>query len=305
MKTKKQMRLSTIVLVLVISLIMPTFTSVATELLMDDAAIGEIGAVILITGSEIEIEYNAPVLSNAEAQGIFTVLVSGQPVEWEFLSYFNFGPYATRGGVVNVRLKEALDAGRPREERRDSQRFANTQNTRGPAAAARISVVAGGVTKTASWQAFYEEVNQGHMHMMYSWAAAGAGNATANSFSATNQQYTTQYLARQMSEGTNSFIGRSEYLNIPGVRAGLSFYVLGGRQSVYEAPAWRELYVHGVTADTYTRKTLPGTPEKPYVITTADEVMRHNSVIDANGNLVSRDLPPDMLPQSDATVETG
>jgi hypothetical protein len=28
-------------------------------------------------------------------------------------------------------------------------------------------------------------------------------------------------------------------------------------------------------------------------------------IIDANGNLVSRDLPPDMLPESDTTVATG
>jgi hypothetical protein len=28
-------------------------------------------------------------------------------------------------------------------------------------------------------------------------------------------------------------------------------------------------------------------------------------VIDANGNLVSRDRPSDMLPDSDATVDTG
>ena len=28
-------------------------------------------------------------------------------------------------------------------------------------------------------------------------------------------------------------------------------------------------------------------------------------IIAANGNLVSRELPPDMLPDSDATVETG
>ncbi|MBI2392254.1 MAG: hypothetical protein HYV09_21885 [Deltaproteobacteria bacterium] len=28
-------------------------------------------------------------------------------------------------------------------------------------------------------------------------------------------------------------------------------------------------------------------------------------IIDANGDLVSRELPPDMLPDSDATVETG
>lgn len=28
-------------------------------------------------------------------------------------------------------------------------------------------------------------------------------------------------------------------------------------------------------------------------------------IVDANGNLVSRELPPDMLPESDVTVETG
>ena len=28
-------------------------------------------------------------------------------------------------------------------------------------------------------------------------------------------------------------------------------------------------------------------------------------IIDANGDLVSRELPPDMLPESDATVDTG
>jgi hypothetical protein len=28
-------------------------------------------------------------------------------------------------------------------------------------------------------------------------------------------------------------------------------------------------------------------------------------IIDADGELVSRELPPDMLPESDATVETG
>lgn len=29
------------------------------------------------------------------------------------------------------------------------------------------------------------------------------------------------------------------------------------------------------------------------------------AIIDANGDLVSRDLPPDMLPDSDTTLETG
>ena len=245
---------------------------------------GNLGEVLLITGSELEIEFDTPILNNTDAQASFTILVDGQPVEWEYLSYFDFGPYATRGGVVNARLKNELDAGRPREERRDSQRFANTQNSLGPAAAARITVTANSVSKTAAWKAFYEEVNQGHMHMMYSWVATGAGNGTSNSFSATNQTYTTQYLARQMSEGTNSFIGRAEYLNLPAVRAGLQFHVVGGSQSVYEAPAWRELYVYGQTDDVYTRLTIPGTFAKPIIVTTADEVMRHDSVIDADGN---------------------
>ena len=279
------------------------------------AMAADLGNVFLITGSEIEIDYNAPVLNDADAQAIFTILVDGKPVQWEYLSYFDFGPYAARGGVVNVRITEridaidtstnpgadigqALDAGRPREERRDSSRFAVTQNTRGPAAAARVTVVANGVSKTPIWKAFYEEVNQGHMHMMYSWVAAGAGNGTSNSFSATAQTYTTQYVARQMSEGTNSFVGRAEYLNLPGVRAGLSFYVVGGSQSVYEAPAWRELYKAGETTDTYTRLTIPGTYEKPQIVTAADEVMRHASIIDANGYPTATSGLPAARPRS-------
>ena len=35
------------------------------------------------------------------------------------------------------------------------------------------------------------------------------------------------------------------------------------------------------------------------------ERLERLGIIDANGDLVSRELPPDMLPESDATVETG
>ena len=253
---------------------------------------------VLITGDVLEIEYSKPVLTDEEAQAIFDIYVNGAPVEWEFLSYFDFGSYATRGGVVNIRLAEPVDAGRPREQRRDAARFNNTQNTRGPAAAATIGVKAGGVTKTPTFRAFYEEVNQSHMSMMYSWAATGAGNGTLDNFSATTQTYTTNYVCKMMSEGTNSFIGRSEYHNLTAVRAGMSQYVVGGRQSVYEAPEWRELYKAGETTDTYTRTSIPGTLERPYIVTTADEVMRHNSVIDANGNLTSASGLPPARPRS-------
>ncbi|WP_313344627.1 hypothetical protein [Sedimentibacter sp.] len=257
------------------------------------AITGNLGNVFLITGNEIEIEFNEEVLNNADAQDIFTIKVDGAPVEWEYLSYFDFGPYGDRGGVVNVRLNEALEVGRPREQRRTNARFPDTQKDLGPVAAARVTVVVNEVTKTANWKAFYEEVNQGYMSMLYTWGAAGAGNSTSNSFSDTNQQYNTDYVTKQMSEGTNSFVGRSEYLNIPANLAGMQFHVLGGTQSVYEAPAYRELYKYGETDDTYTRVGISGSMDKPIIVTTADEVMRHDSVIDTEGNkvAVSGELP--------------
>ncbi|MCL1974693.1 MAG: hypothetical protein FWG61_00860, partial [Firmicutes bacterium] len=81
---------------------------------------GALGAVLLITGSEIEIEYNTPVLSDMEAHKLFTIFVDGVPAKWEYLSYFDFGPYAARGGVVNVRLAEPLDIGQIRARCRES-----------------------------------------------------------------------------------------------------------------------------------------------------------------------------------------
>jgi hypothetical protein len=35
------------------------------------------------------------------------------------------------------------------------------------------------------------------------------------------------------------------------------------------------------------------------------ERLEHLGIIDANGNLASHEMPPDMLPESDTTVETG
>ncbi|MCL2163521.1 MAG: hypothetical protein FWH55_03805 [Oscillospiraceae bacterium] len=286
-----------LVVLLVISLLLP---SLLLPSFANASPAGVLGQVVLITGSELEIEYDEPILSDAEAKATFELYVDGVKLgneDWIYLSYFDFGPYATRGGVVNVRIVkriddistaenpgadigQALDAGRPREQRRTNARFNDTQTTRGPLAAARVQVgLVGGSAKTASWKAFYEEVNQGYMSMFYTWVAAGAGKDSTNSFSATNQQYNTQYLAQQMSEGTNSFSGRSEYLNVTAFIAGFQFHVLGGTQSVYEAPAWRELYVYGVTNDTYTRAGIGGSTAKPIIVTTADQVMRHDSQV--------------------------
>jgi hypothetical protein len=110
-----------------------------------------------------------------------------------------------------------------------------------------------------------------------------AGNSTRNSFSTDGkgtQLYTTDYVTKQLGEGINGMCGRAEYLNIPMVYAETEAHVLGAEQSVYEDPDYRELYVAGQTEDTYTKAGISGKindGEKPVLVTTADEVMRHDS----------------------------
>lgn len=239
-----------------------------------------LGNVYLITGNEIEIEFDEEVLNDDDAQDFFTIKVDGTPVEWEFLSYFDFGPYEDRGGVVNVRLKDAMNVGKPRIQRRAVTLFANTQNEMGPAAAERITVEAYDMTKTAGFKPFYEEIQLGHMSQIEAWGATGSGNSTSDNFSGAigKPRYTTNYLTKQLGEGINAMVGRAEYLNIPAVDAGLQAHVVGSDQSVYEIPAYRELYEHGVTDDTYTCTRIEGSVAKPIIVTTADEVMRHDSI---------------------------
>ena len=40
-------------------------------------------------------------------------------------------------------------------------------------------------------------------------------------------------------------------------------------------------------------------------LATARKRLQHLGIVDDDGNLVSRDMPPDMLPASDTTLETG
>ena len=257
------------------------------QLEVGDPIEGNLANVFLITGSEIEIEFDKEVLNDADAQSTFTIKVDGAPVEWEFLSYFDFGSYGDRGGVVNVRLKEPLDVGKPRIQRRAVTLFANTQNEMGPAAAERITIEANGLTKTAEFKPFYEEIQLGHMSQIEAWGATGSGNSTSNDFSGDigKPRYTTDYLTKQLGEGINGMVGRAEYLNIPAIDAGLQAHVVGSDQSVYEIPAYRELYKHGVTDDTYTRSRIEGSVEKPIIVTTADEVMRHDSAVKADNGV--------------------
>lgn len=240
---------------------------------------GTLSEVFLITGNEIEIEYDGEVLNNADAHATFAISVDGKSVNWEFLSYFDFGTYGERGGVVNIRLKDLLDAGKPRVQRRAVNLFANTQNAKGAASAERITMAVNSTTASAIFKPFYEEVQLGHMSQIEAWGATGSGNSASNDFTGAigESKYTTDYLTKQLGEGMNGMVGRSEYLNIPVIDADIQAHVVGSDQSVYEDPAYRELYKYGVTTDTYTRINISGTAEKPIIVTTADEVMRHDS----------------------------
>src|SRR5699024_400782 len=91
--------------------------------------------------------------------------------------------------------------------------------------------------------------------------------------------YNTDYVTKQLGEGINGMVGRAEYLNIPAVDAGLQAHLVGADQSVYEIPAYRELYEHDSTNDTYTRKNIKGSVDHPIIVTTADEIMRHDSIV--------------------------
>ncbi len=281
---------------------------------------GTLSEVILITGSEIEIEFDVAILNDKDAHNTFTISVDGAPVEWEYLSYFDFGTYGDRGGVVNVRLKDPLDAGVPRGRRRTStaEEYLNrTEHIKGPAAAKRITVsVKGQEEKTAKWEPFYMERSQGYMSRYYAYASQKAGNNgtvlrlneadgtgsfydtgadNRNIFTETTALYTDEYVARMVGESMNHLTGRSEYLNLPMIYDGFKALIVGPSQSVYEVPEYREIYAHGETDDIYTRHSIkasdiPGNLneatnkfKKPFIVGTSDDIFNHYSAVQADG----------------------
>lgn len=274
---------------------------------------GNLGDVRLITGDVLELEFSSAVLNDADAQATFDILIDGKDVEWEYLSYFAFGEYADKP-VVNVRLKNALDIGQIRARCRENDanaEYDRTEDTIGPLAASKITVKAGGTTKVPTWHSFYLERSQGYMSRFWTYASRKAGNGDDMSVlgdklenfgrakydftDAEQPKYTDEYVARMVGEGTNKLLGRAEYLCLPMIYAGYTAFIVGPTQSVYEAPEYRELYQHGETTDTFTRRTIKATevpgnfnPEtgqyvKPYIVGTSDDIMRHDAPIKADG----------------------
>ncbi|MCL2873512.1 MAG: hypothetical protein FWE29_01115 [Defluviitaleaceae bacterium] len=360
---------------------LPVLVNELEDEIFENVEAGVLGNVFLITGEVLEIEYTQPILNNAHAQSVFTINVDGEPVEWEFLSYFNFGSFGERGGVVNVRLTEELDAGEPRGRRRELTTseawLAQTDHIRGPVAAARITVevvadeenvedgniediedveylneaivddytvgaedndeveaeelagpraeeeIENVKTVQATWNPFYTERNLGHMSRVLTYISGDGGNngrvggmtsagqgvgnhqtlpANAHSMNIfgpnMEPRYNEEFIVRQVGEGLHRFFGRGEFLALPMVRSGFNTLIVGPAQSVYEAPQFRDLYVHGVTEDTFTRRSIKATTvpgnfnqrygsfERPFVVVTSDDIMRHDSPMNAYGETI-------------------
>ena len=279
---------------------------------------GTLGDVRLITGDVLELEFSQPVLNDADAQATFDILIDGKEVTWKYLSYFAFGEYADKP-VVNVRLTRALDIGQIRARCRENDanaEYNRTEDTVGPLTASRLSVKAAKTTTVATWRSFYLERSQGYMSRFWTHASRRAGNGRAMSVlgdalknfgrdeydftDAERPRYTDEYVARMVGEGTNKLLGRAEYMSLPMIYAGYTALIVGPTQSVYEAPEYRELYRHGQTTDTFTRRMIKATEVpgnfspttgrylKPYIVGTSDDIMRHYAPIKADGTPAAR-----------------
>ncbi|MCL1908172.1 MAG: hypothetical protein FWG12_02245 [Holophagaceae bacterium] len=265
---------------------------------------GIMGKVRLITDREIEVEFSAPLANDAEAKASLAIYVDKvrlSPSDWEYLSYFNFGPYVwsgngvASGGVLNIRLKKPLtDEGIPLvplgRQRVTQVAGTNTYATYGQTAAGRVEVVnnpgnSNQKRESAVWKPFYGFSQIGHMSRLWAWGSTDAGQAGVqlnnSRFDATVQAYDARWATDMLGEGMNKLVGRAEYLNIPMVDANFKAVMVGPGQSVYEAPEYRELYDHKSMKhnDIYSRPVIHGTPQKAVIVATADDVMRHDSEV--------------------------
>ncbi|MCL1975273.1 MAG: hypothetical protein FWG61_03820, partial [Firmicutes bacterium] len=248
---------------------------------------GTFSGVNLITDKEVEILFNAPVTAN-NIKPTFDVLVNGVKVDYEFLSYFDFGPYAA-APLVNIRLKEPLTI----------KTGPYTAYTLGAQAAASLSVVAraSGQTSTAAWKPFYtfydqlasngtsgQRSNRGSRGLMWVWGnensrcaastfAGGVFDHIPSSYR-TNYQTATWVVGTYVAAALDRTVGRSEQLVNAANVSGMHVVIVGNGDSVYTVPEYRQLYVSGVTTDWASRVTIGGSRDIPIIVTTAEDACR-------------------------------
>ena len=256
--------------------------------------------VSLITDKEIEIVCSEPILSDAAAKAAFDVLVEGEPVEWEFLSYFDFGEYEDNP-IINIRLKEPLTL--------RSRPFIQYDLGNEAAASLEVELKESGQKATAVWAPFYTYYdalnnngtgssgqwgNRGSRGLMWVWGntdsrcaastfADGVFDYIPASNRSTYQGATAAGVPNTIANLTSSIdrtVGRSELFVQTAIDSGMHVVVVGNGKSVYTVPEFRELYVSGVTTDWDTRVTIGGNRDNPIVVTTAEDVYRVKSIDD-------------------------
>ncbi|MCL1974132.1 MAG: hypothetical protein FWG54_04860, partial [Bacteroidetes bacterium] len=213
----------------------------------------------LITDREVEIVCSTKPANAQEVYDHFTVTVLGEKVDYTYLSYFDFGPYA-KAPVINIRLVKPLNVGTLRGKTGVARTPGeDTQALLGPAAAATLRVKTDNREITAEWVPFYDYRN------------IGSKSKISVTGTAALQEHVVDYAAG----GINRMTGRAEMITQNSVDYGLTVMVVGPDQSVYEAPQWRELF----NPDDYkTRRVIEGSIEKPIIVATADDVMRQEGV---------------------------
>ena len=230
-------------------------------------------AVNLITAQEVEIVCPIKPMNAQHVYDQMDVIVDGKKVEYTYLSYFDFDPYAA-APVINLRLKEPLDVGTLRGKTGNARTpNENTQATVGPKAAKSLQIRMKNQALIAEWKPFYDYTNIGSKSKL-----AATGTTACNTRAELDKQqgvaYSNEHVIDYAAGGIHRMTGRGELITQNAVDYGLQIVIVGTDQSVYEAPEWRELFN---PADYKTRRVIAGTLEKPVIVATADDVMRQSS----------------------------
>lgn len=232
-----------------------------------------IQAVNLITDQEIEIVCATRPVSAGQVYDIFTIMVDGEKAEYTYLSYFDLGCYAS-APVINIRLAKPLDVGTLKGKTGNARTPGeDTQQVKGPSAAAGVEVVTNEQTVTARWMPFYNYMNTGSKSKLTVTGTQHCSTQAGND-EYLGTFYSYEHVIDYAAGGIHRMTGRAELITQNAVDHGVAVMLVGPGQSVYEAPQWRELF----NPDDYqTRRVIEGTTGKPIIVATADDVMRQRS----------------------------
>lgn len=170
-----------------------------------------IQGVNLITDREVEIVSDRKPADAKEVYDNFIVTVDGQRAGYTYLSYFDFGPYAS-APVINIRLEKPLDTGTLRGRTGTARTPGeNTQETLGPVAAAKVKVSAGTQSATARWAPFYDYMNIGSKSKLTATGTTACHTAAGNDVHQ-GVAYSNEHVIDYAAGGIHRMTGRAELI---------------------------------------------------------------------------------------------